>query len=92
MNRCVFARASLEQSANQLVTLKARITLKGKTVDANITAHSDRPGGFIPYVENGAQPTPEDDGHGFTTLDSDAAPAIVGLLVMDGSFVELVKA
>jgi hypothetical protein len=91
MNRCVFNRASLEQAANELVRLKARITLKGNTTAASIAAYSDRPDGVVPYVETSAQPTPEDSGHGFPTLDSNAAPSVMGVLVLDGSFKELVN-
>ena len=89
MNRCVFNRSSLEQSANELVTLQAQITIKGSATLANINGYSDRPDGVIVYVEtvsNTAPTVTEDSGANLGTLESETAPCLIGVLVMDGKF------
>jgi len=57
------------------------ITLNGNVVAANITTGTNMPGGVICYAETSGQPTPDDPGANFGTLDSNAAPSTVGILI-----------
>lgn len=89
MNRAGFARSAVEQVALKNFELFIRVTLVGNTVVANLSAFTDAGDGALAYVEATGQPTPADTGATFGTLDSNAAPSTVGILVMDGFFERL---
>lgn len=92
MNRAGFVRSAVEQVAQRNFELFVRCTLVGSTTVANITAFSEASDGVLVYAEATGQPTPADAGANFGTLDSNAAPSTVGVLVMDGYFERLDEA
>lgn len=58
------------------------VTLNGHTTAANITATSSNPGVKV-FVEAASVPTPtEDTQTNFVSIDSNAAPAVVGILTL----------
>jgi hypothetical protein len=83
--------ASAEQFRLQLGRLWSYFTLtNGNTVDASVVATSVNPA-FKIFTEAGTDsgaPDTVDSGNGFTTLDTDADPAIVGFLGMVGDALE----
>lgn len=81
-----FNDASLEAARLRLRTVCAQITLNSNTNVALITGYTDVTNVKI-YYETNVQPTPVDTGATFGTLDSNAAPSTVGLLILTGNTV-----
>lgn len=78
--------SDLESFRLRLGHVFSLFTITGNTTDANSSATSANPGVLL-YIEEGTDsgdPTVADSGNGFTTLDDDASPAVVGVLVMCG--------
>ncbi len=86
--------ADLESFRLKLGRVFSLFTITGNTTDALSTATSANPGVLL-YIEEGTDsgdPTVADAGHTFTTLDDDASPAVVGVLVLCGDAAELYDA
>lgn len=66
------------------------VTLNGNTTPASITTSTNMPTGVICYAETSGQPTPVDAGANFGTLDSNAAPSTVGILVLTSTAIRIV--
>jgi len=81
-----FGDASLEASRLRLRECNALVTFNANTTPANIVIYSDVTA-IKMYAETSGQPTPVDSGANFGTLDSNAAPTTVGLLVLTGQTV-----
>ncbi len=76
--------AELENFALNLGRVYSLLTITGNTTDASSSATSSNPGVRI-FIEEGTDsgtPNSVDSDNGFTTLDDDADPAVIGLLVM----------
>jgi len=90
----------IETQNIQIRRIAVKVTLIGNTVKTSIYGNTDTPDTRA-YVEiNGVQPSTsgtgalflEDAGATFGTLDSDAAPSTIGILLKVGDAIELVKA
>lgn len=77
------ADSSLEASRLRYREVNALATLYGNTTAASIAGGSDVTNIKV-YVESSGQPTPVDSGANFGTLDSNAAPSVIGILVLTG--------
>lgn len=78
------AAADLESFRLGLGYIYSLLTITGNTTDASSSASSANPGVRI-FIEEGTDsgtPNTVDSDNGFTTLDDDADPAVVGLLAM----------
>lgn len=88
MSEAVFTKnEKLEQARIKRQYIATLITVTGSATLANIVIASDLGSAVQPYYElvSGVQPTtPLDTGSTFATLDSEAAPGIMGILVMVG--------
>lgn len=78
-----FGDASLEASRLRIRECNALVTFKANITPASIVIYSDVTA-IKMYAETSGQPTPVDSGANFGTLDSNAAPTTVGLLVVTG--------
>ena len=78
--------SSLEASRLRLREVNALVTFNSNTTPASITGYTDVSNIKI-YYETSGQPTPVDSGANFGTLDSNAAPTTLGLLVLTGGTV-----
>lgn len=77
--------SALEASRLRLREINAVVTLTGNVAVANIVNYTDNTNIQV-YVEKAAQPVPAPDtGCNFPTLDSNAAPAVVGFCVLTGA-------
>lgn len=68
------------------------VTVTGSATLANILISTDLGTAIQPFFEtvSGVQPTPTDSGATFTTLDSEAVPGVMGILVNCGDAVRMV--
>lgn len=89
----------IETQNIQIKRIAVKCTLVGNTVKASIYGNTDTPDTRA-YVEiNGVQPSTggagalflEDAGATFGTLDSDAAPSTIGVLLKVGDAIEIVS-
>lgn len=75
-------------SENYIATVYGRIVLVGDTTAANITAYPLYNSQMLPFVESNVQPTARADAidpdNNFPTLDSNAAPSTVGIILQVG--------
>lgn len=85
-----YISSGLESGNRQKMVILPTIQLSGSTTPANVSCKSDTYD-VVPYVEiNGVQPSTsgtgllylQDSGATFPTLDSDADPAVWGLLIL----------
>jgi len=83
--------SGFESSRLAVREIVAYITIYGNTNEPSIKAGTDTTG-VIPYVENGAQPTPADSGANFGTLDSNTDPSTIGILALTGNAGRIIDA
>lgn len=88
MSEAIFSKnEKLEQARLKRQYIATLITVAGSATLANVVISSDLGNAVQPYWEavSGVQPlTPLDTGATFATLDSEAAPSSMGILIMCG--------